>query len=185
MNDELRKVLLENKLFKVTHGGGGEYDYSVHPHKNFLINIIIDKEVQNFVMIKKMAKENWAPGKLLFVSGCIENGETVEEAAIRECKEETGYTPITTEILANFCNGPNWIKNRMYVTCSVVDTSIQSDDLSEEDKRRGVIVVSEPIDGFVSSGKFKDIDEYAASIAAFHKVMMKLGLINRVYALIK
>lgn len=45
-----------------------------------------------------MVKRNYHPvGKLDFPGGFVEAGETIEQAAIRESKEETGFTVELTE----------------------------------------------------------------------------------------
>ncbi len=49
-----------------------------------------------------MHRRNYEPqkGKVDFVGGFVERGETVEEAAVREVKEETGFEVTLTKKLA-------------------------------------------------------------------------------------
>ncbi|HEV7453816.1 MAG TPA: 8-oxo-dGTP diphosphatase [Candidatus Saccharimonadales bacterium] len=49
-----------------------------------------------------MKKRGFGEGKWNGAGGKVEPGETVEQAAIRECQEEIGVTPINPELLGDF-----------------------------------------------------------------------------------
>lgn len=49
------------------------------------------------------------------VAGGIEPGETLEEAARRELREETGYRARTVKFLADFYPSPGFLSERMYL----------------------------------------------------------------------
>ncbi len=57
--------------------------------KNSIVAVVYDKEKNQYLTI------NWHQnGGRLFIGGSIQEGETPKECAIREIKEETGYTDI-------------------------------------------------------------------------------------------
>jgi 8-oxo-dGTP diphosphatase len=70
------------------------------------------------LMIQRRQKE----GELLwaFVGGAVEEGETPEEAAVREVTEEVGLTVKAERILGDRVH-PKTGRSMVYVACSVVD----------------------------------------------------------------
>jgi 8-oxo-dGTP pyrophosphatase MutT (NUDIX family) len=50
------------------------------------------------LFLKRSANSDSHPNEWAFAGGHIEDGETAEEAAIRECEEETGYTVAAADI---------------------------------------------------------------------------------------
>ena len=66
-----------------------QYDESTHieTHANSAGVVILDKDLQILLVQEKYAD---AAGLWHIPAGAVEEGEAIEQAAIRECKEETG-----------------------------------------------------------------------------------------------
>lgn len=57
---------------------------------NFRAAVFVFLEKDNKVLLQKRFNTGWEDGKYTLVSGHIEDGERVKEAAVREAKEESG-----------------------------------------------------------------------------------------------
>jgi 8-oxo-dGTP diphosphatase len=57
----------------------------------YVLGFLFDEFKENVVLIEKQ-KPDWQKGRLNGIGGKIEEGETPEEAMIREFREETGAT---------------------------------------------------------------------------------------------
>ncbi|WP_152656055.1 NUDIX hydrolase [Oceanobacillus sp. CFH 90083] len=62
---------------------------------NVVYALILDETEEKILMVQNIKHDNWSmPG------GAVEAGETLQEAVIREAKEETGLTIEVEDILA-------------------------------------------------------------------------------------
>lgn len=75
--------------------------------KVILSNICVIEDEEGKILVQDRRKEDW-PG-LTFPGGHVEQGETLEEALIREVKEETGLE-ISSPILCGIMEWP-WDNN--------------------------------------------------------------------------
>lgn len=79
-----------------------------------------------------LVKRKPTEGKLLwqFPGGTVEEGETFEEAVVRELKEETGATVVVKENLGERVH-PYTKKYMAYIACDYIggDLSVSDDDL--------------------------------------------------------
>ncbi|MBT3307486.1 MAG: NUDIX domain-containing protein [Alphaproteobacteria bacterium] len=66
-----------------------------------VVSLIIEFDEQILFMCRSKQKDH-APGEWEFPSGRVENGETPEQAAIREALEETGLDIEIVKIIDNF-----------------------------------------------------------------------------------
>ena len=73
------------------------------------------------VLLETRAKEP-KKGLLVFPGGFTDPNETAEEAAIRECREEIGVTPLNVKYLCSFPNNYEF-KNHLYKTCDMFFTA--------------------------------------------------------------
>jgi 8-oxo-dGTP diphosphatase len=53
--------------------------------------IVLDKQINKLLLIRRSLTQSTEPGKFALPGGYVDKDETIEEAAIREVKEETGY----------------------------------------------------------------------------------------------
>ena len=77
--------------------------------------VICDAEGR--ILLERRGKEP-RKGFLAFPGGFVDPDETAEEAAIRECREEIGVTPLAMRYLCSFPNTYLY-KNLRYKTCDL------------------------------------------------------------------
>ena len=76
------------------------------------------------------------PGTWVFPAGTVEEGETLQEAAIRECKEESGYmVEVGDKIKALEIEESNKISHFTFYLAQVVG---ETDDYEKDRKRKWV-----------------------------------------------
>lgn len=68
--------------------------------KGAAVVILDDKD--RLLLLKRSMKSGWMPGKWGLPGGKVESGETSEEGAARETKEETGLIVSGLELLPSF-----------------------------------------------------------------------------------
>ena len=70
------------------------------PNKNYVVILLFSKDTKKLLLVKRNKKpySNMWNG----IGGKIEVDETEIEAAIRECKEETGLTMISPKLLVTY-----------------------------------------------------------------------------------
>jgi len=124
-SEEGRKKVFESNVFSVwesyskspeSQSGEGEPQvFTVIDSRDWVIVIpvIESPKGKQFVMVWQ-----WRHGSrslsLEFPGGVFESGETPEEAAIREMREETGYTPGKIEKIGEFSPNPAIMSNRVH-----------------------------------------------------------------------
>ena len=70
------------------------------PNKNYVVILLFSKDTEKLLLVKRNKKPY--PNMWNGIGGKIEVGETPIEAAIRECKEETGLTMINPKLLVTY-----------------------------------------------------------------------------------
>ena len=70
------------------------------PNKNYVVILLFSKDTKKLLLVKRNKKPY--PNLWNGIGGKIEVGETEIEAAIRECKEETGLTMISPKLLVTY-----------------------------------------------------------------------------------
>jgi 8-oxo-dGTP diphosphatase len=85
----------------------------------------------NVLLVKRRVKEGSLSWQ--FPAGEIEPGESPEDAAVRETREETGLNVASTKVLGERVH-PNTGRTMIYVACDVIDGSaalVDDDELDE------------------------------------------------------
>lgn len=70
------------------------------PNKNYVVILLFSKDHEKLLLVKRNKKPY--PNLWNGIGGKIEVGETPIEAAIRECKEETGLEMINPKLLVTY-----------------------------------------------------------------------------------
>lgn len=70
------------------------------PNKNYVVILLFSKDYEKLLLVKRNKKPY--PNMWNGIGGKIEVGETPIEAAIRECKEETGLDMINPKLLVTY-----------------------------------------------------------------------------------
>ena len=70
------------------------------PNKNYVVILLFSKDHKKLLLVKRNKKPY--PNLWNGIGGKIEVGETPIEAAIRECKEETGLDMINPKLLVTY-----------------------------------------------------------------------------------
>lgn len=85
-----------------------------------------------------LLKSHKWPGRYVVPGGHVELGERIEEAAVREAKEETGLDVYNLEFILfqEFIHDPSFWKPRHFIffdyTCKTRSTDVQLNDEAEE-----------------------------------------------------
>ena len=100
-------------------------------------------------------------------AGSIDPGETSEEAAIRELREETGYKPGKLEKLGGFYAAPGYCTEYLHFFRA---TQLEKSPLKAEDTDEIELVPTKPADisGLIASGQICD----AKTIAGFRIALL-------------
>lgn len=106
---------MENKKWKCSDCG-----FTLYNNVASAVGIILSDN-QNNILLEVRAKEP-KKGFLALPGGFCDQDETAEEAATRECKEETGFEPKKIQYLCSFPNDYEY-KNIKYKTCDLFFTA--------------------------------------------------------------
>lgn len=114
--------------------------------------IVADGKV---LMVRRAVKE----GELMwqFPAGAIEDGESAEEAAVRETLEETGLTVSAIKLLGERVH-PKTQRTMSYTACEVVDGEARVAD--DEELDAVAWVAHSEIADYVPYGLYEPVQEY-------------------------
>lgn len=134
-NETERNEILKTPVFTVTERtsagpGGRKGKYIVNEAPDWVIVIPVSGE--NFLMVKQ-----WRHGEkalsIEFPGGVIDKGESPQEGAVRELREETGASAKKLTLLGKMNPNPALFANHVYVFCAenLVFSGIQDLDADE------------------------------------------------------
>jgi ADP-ribose pyrophosphatase len=110
------KEVLKNKLFRVVDEvandpSGFEIHRSIVRHPGSAVMIAVDQE--NRVLLVKQFRLPAEQDMWEIPAGRIDPGETPEQTAKRELREETGYEAKTWSLLSSFWASPGYVDEKM------------------------------------------------------------------------
>jgi ADP-ribose pyrophosphatase YjhB (NUDIX family) len=137
-----------------------------------LVILIKDKNSNKILLIKRGKEPQ--KGKLAVPGGFVDPGESAEEAAIRECKEEIGLSPTSLKYLTSATNNYSY-KEIDYITCDIFFlATVESNNVDIINKL--VAEDENEISGFVlcDLNNEHDIDKIDLAFSSAKKALRKL-----------
>ena len=110
--DESRTVY-DGKLIDVTVERWGENEREIVEHPGAVAIVAID--VNDRIVLVRQLREPTRKKLLELPAGTLDEGESPEECARRELREETGLTGGTWNMLGGFWTTPGFCRERMHV----------------------------------------------------------------------
>jgi ADP-ribose pyrophosphatase len=121
------------------------------------VNIVTYYHDSNNVLHFLLIKEYRSPFNAYFISfpaGLVENGETVEEAAIREVKEEIGGEAILTKEIIHFASTSAGVSNEANAFVSVeVNPILHKQQLEKTEDITVLDMTASEVDEMIEEGK--------------------------------
>ena len=129
--------------------------------------VILPVDSQGNILLVRQFRHAVNQEMLELPAGSIDPGETPEEAAIRELREETGYKPGKLEKLGGFYSAPGYCTEHLHFFRA---TELQKSPLMAEDTDEIEVVPTGPSDvpGLIASGEVCD----AKTIAGFRIALL-------------
>jgi len=152
------EVIFEGRILKlrvdtVRTVDGRKSTREVVEHAACIAVIVVDAD-DNILLVRQYRRA--IDQELLEIpAGGIDEGESIEEAVVREMREETGFRPQKVVRLGGFYSTPGFCDEYLYLYLA---TDLVSDPLSAEDTP-GIEVVRVPVSQvpeLVNSGKIED-----------------------------
>ncbi|GAB1265468.1 NUDIX domain-containing protein [Aurantivibrio infirmus] len=121
----LDKISLRHKLF------AGGWSESIHRElfvRGEAVAIILYDPANDLVGLIEQFRigaleENYGPWCLEVVAGMVESGESSEQVAVRELKEEANVTADKFEYICNYLSSPGGTDEKLHLYCGFCDLS--------------------------------------------------------------
>lgn len=124
------------------------------------VAVIARRRDGRFVFIRQFRK---AMERVCFevMAGNVDPGEEMEAAAIRELKEETGYTPDSIRFLSSIYPSVGYCTERIDIFYAKVHEPGET-DFDHDENIETVLVTEQEMDDLIRSGKVQDAKTLAA-----------------------
>lgn len=124
------------------------------------VAVISRRRDGRFVFIRQFRK---AMERVCFevMAGNVDPGEASEHAAIRELKEETGYTPDSIRFLSSIYPCMGYCDERIDIYYADVDQPGET-DFDHDEQIETVLLTEEEMDALIRNGKVQDSKTLAA-----------------------
>ncbi|MEI7850711.1 MAG: NUDIX hydrolase [Kiritimatiellales bacterium] len=124
------------------------------------VAVIARRRDGRFVFIRQFRK---AMERVCFevMAGNVDPGEAAEAAAVRELKEETGYTPDSIRLLAPIYPSVGYCTERIDIFYADVHEPGET-DFDQDENIETVLVTEQEMDGLIRAGKVDDAKTLAA-----------------------
>jgi ADP-ribose pyrophosphatase len=121
------RTVYDGQLFDVTVERWGEHEREIVEHRGAVAVVAVDSE--GAVTLVRQRREPARKHLLELPAGTLEQGESPEETARRELKEETGLTGGSWRELTAFYTTPGFCRERMHLFLA---NGVQRGDASPE-----------------------------------------------------
>ena len=166
-NEHLRFLLDD---FETDAGRQGKYYYHANAYGEEAVSVFIQKQNGVFVMIREY-RYLFDRLSITMAQGAIEKGETAEQAARREAREEAGYDVGELIDLGWFASVPAFSKEKSRIFLAM-DAKKVGQNLDAMEEIEVVEMTASEIEEAIVGGAIWD----GQAIAAWYKVKAYLGL---------
>jgi len=167
------RIAFRGRAFKVrietiTKPNGSSTTREIVDHSDSVAIVAVDS-LMNCILERQ---HRHATGKVLLEipAGGVEPGETPDDCARRELREETGYLPNRIKRIGGFYSAPGFCTEylHLYLAAGLEHSPLHASDTDE------ITLVRVPVDGalqLISSGEIQDAKSIAGllTVLAFHR----------------
>lgn len=159
-----KKIIFEGRILSVdvheVELSGGRVGTREIVRHGAAVAVVARRRDGRFVFIRQFRK---AMERICFevMAGNVDPGETMEAAAVRELKEETGYIPDSIRFLSSIYPSMGYCTERIDIFYADVHEPGDTDFDHDEDIET-VLVTEEEMDDLIRAGKVQDAKTLSA-----------------------
>lgn len=117
-------LALENIRWRDAHGREGDWESSTRNAGRPAALLIAWLQPSDRLVLVRQYRPPARGEVIEFPAGILDEGETPEQAALRELREETGYTGTALRIFPAAYNTPGMSDERVHIVCAEIDESL-------------------------------------------------------------
>lgn len=156
--------------FETESGKKGKYYYHLNAFGDGFVSVFVQKDTDTFIMTSEY-RYLFDRISVANPKGSIDQNESIEDAAIRETVEESGYKPKVLIPLGWISSAPAISKERMHLFLGK-DLEYIGQNLEGLEEIKVKEMTAKQIDEAIASGEIWD----GATISGWCKVKLLLGL---------
>jgi len=156
--------------FETESGKKGKYYYHLNAYGDGFVSVFVQKDADTFIMTNEY-RYLFDRFSVANPKGSIDKNESIEDAAIRETVEESGYKPNKLIPLGWISSAPAISKERMHLFLSN-DIEYVGQKLEGDEEIKVRVMSVKQIDDAIVSGEIWD----GATISGWCRVKLYLGL---------